>query len=93
MSRQLVSLKKCKHPRYSWRVTFRQGDERSQRYFAAKADAKTFADEKQIPITVSIGMAEFPANASKAEELIAKADSALYQAKNSGRNSWRVAGE
>jgi integrase len=50
MSRQIVTLRKCKHPRYSWRVTFRQGEEYAQKYFAAKADAKAFADEKQIEL-------------------------------------------
>lgn len=36
--------------------------------------------------TISIGMACFPLHFSSAEEIISAADSALYQAKNSGRN-------
>jgi len=50
MSRQLVTLKACKHPRYSWRVSFKQGDDYEQKYFTAKADAKSFADEKRVEL-------------------------------------------
>ena len=39
-----------------------------------------------ISVTVSIGLALVPDHARTAEELIAVADSALYQAKDSGRN-------
>jgi diguanylate cyclase (GGDEF)-like protein len=37
-------------------------------------------------ITISIGIAHYPAHGSSAEELIKAADMALYAAKNSGRN-------
>jgi diguanylate cyclase (GGDEF)-like protein len=40
----------------------------------------------QINVTVSIGLAIVPDHARTAEELIAVADSALYHAKDSGRN-------
>ena len=50
MSRQSVTLKKCNHPRYPWRVTFNQGDEYAQKYFVTKADAKSFADAKAIEL-------------------------------------------
>ena len=39
-----------------------------------------------IPITVSIGVAAFPAQAATAEALVAAADQALYAAKENGRN-------
>jgi len=42
-------------------------------------------------ITVSIGVATFPENGADPEELIRRADSAMYQAKQSGRNLVRVA--
>lgn len=43
--------------------------------------------EKEIRITVSIGMADSPAETVHSlEDMLAEADSALYQAKNSGRN-------
>jgi diguanylate cyclase (GGDEF)-like protein len=37
-------------------------------------------------VTASIGVASFPRDAANAEELIRKADAAMYQAKSSGRN-------
>lgn len=39
-------------------------------------------------VTVSIGIAAYPENADSADELIRKADIAMYSAKNSGRNMW-----
>lgn len=39
-----------------------------------------------IRITVSIGVASFPAHADNAQALVAAADAALYAAKQSGRN-------
>ncbi len=43
------------------------------------------------PITLSIGVAEFPAIAGTGEELIAAADAALYEAKRAGRDRVVVA--
>jgi diguanylate cyclase len=43
-------------------------------------------DHQSIRITVSIGVANYPLNADKAEELVLVADKALYAAKQSGRN-------
>jgi len=42
-------------------------------------------------ITISIGVAVFPANGSTPQELLAAADSALYQAKSEGRDRVVVA--
>jgi diguanylate cyclase (GGDEF)-like protein len=36
--------------------------------------------------TISIGIASFPEDARNPETLLAKADAALYRAKNEGRN-------
>jgi two-component system, cell cycle response regulator len=44
-----------------------------------------------LPTTVSIGIATMPEDAQEIEQLIEKADSALYQAKKSGKNKWCVA--
>jgi len=38
------------------------------------------------PITISVGICSFPIVAESLEELLAKADQALYDAKNTGRN-------
>src|SRR3989449_3259848 len=42
-------------------------------------------------VTVSIGIAEYPAHGDTPEELIASADAAMYQAKSGGRNRMVVA--
>ena len=44
------------------------------------------AYDKSSRVTISIGVATFPADARKAETLIEKADQALYVAKRKGRN-------
>jgi diguanylate cyclase (GGDEF)-like protein len=50
-----------------------------------EAEKFTLAFET-IRVTVSIGIAHFPEDAGSPEELIACADSAMYQAKSQGRN-------
>jgi diguanylate cyclase (GGDEF)-like protein len=42
--------------------------------------------EKQLSITVSIGVASYPLNADTKETLVTAADDAMYRAKQSGRN-------
>jgi len=41
---------------------------------------------KDISLTISIGVGSFPVDASNADELLKKADNALYQAKEKGKN-------
>jgi diguanylate cyclase (GGDEF)-like protein len=50
------------------------------------------SQQGQINVTVSIGVAVVPDHAGTTEELIAVADSALYQAKGGGRNQVICAG-
>jgi two-component system cell cycle response regulator len=42
--------------------------------------------EQRIPVTISVGLSECSASAQSAQELIGEADTALYDAKRSGRN-------
>lgn len=52
-----------------------------------------FDDEDKLPggkLTISCGIAECPLDAQTAEDLIEKADRALYQAKGSGKNLVKV---
>jgi diguanylate cyclase (GGDEF)-like protein len=49
------------------------------------------ADEGGGKVTVSIGVAEYPAHGGTPEALIASADAAMYQAKSGGRNRTVVA--
>lgn len=44
--------------------------------------------EKEIPICGSIGIALYPRNGGRAEDLICKADVALYNAKHSGKSTY-----
>lgn len=71
---------------------------------AAEADAVRLAERiiraiSQIPfrfegqnlrLTTSLGIALYPTHGADAEELIAHADAAMYQAKEAGKNAWRV---
>ena len=53
MARELVTLKKVKHPRYKFRVTYRQGDEYLQKYFTARTGpngADSFIAEKRVEL-------------------------------------------
>jgi len=58
----------------------------------AEAIRRAIASEKfvlafeTIPVTASIGIAHFPGDAATPEDLVAKADSALYLAKSQGRD-------
>ncbi|HEU5034330.1 MAG TPA: diguanylate cyclase [Mycobacteriales bacterium] len=44
-----------------------------------------------LPITVSLGVAVFPAHGDSAATLVRSADAALYAAKSGGRDGWRMA--
>ncbi|MDP3702142.1 MAG: EAL domain-containing protein [Hylemonella sp.] len=71
---------------------------------ANEADAERLAERivravSQIPfrlegqnfrLTTSLGIAHYPKNAGNSEELIAHADAAMYQAKETGKNAWSV---
>ena len=43
-----------------------------------------------LRLTTSLGIAVYPEHAETVEELIAHADTAMYQAKEAGKNAWRV---
>jgi putative nucleotidyltransferase with HDIG domain len=45
------------------------------------------------PVTVSIGVATFPAHGRRRDELLAGADAALYASKRSGKNCTSIAGD
>jgi diguanylate cyclase (GGDEF)-like protein len=53
--------------------------------FAIEKNNFTF-DGKQIPVTISVGVACLDSTSKNPEDLIAMADKALYDAKNQGRN-------
>jgi diguanylate cyclase (GGDEF)-like protein len=51
---------------------------------------KSYAEDRALPpnkrLTISVGIAIYPDDASTKDELISMADTALYQAKRSGKN-------
>ena len=49
--------------------------------------------KQKMPISISIGLSCFPDDAANKEELIKKADEALYQAKRSGKNRICIFGQ
>lgn len=61
----------------------------AQRLRRAVEQSRFFAGSPDAPehLTISIGVAVFGANAESKRDLVAAADSALYQAKRTGRNS------
>jgi diguanylate cyclase (GGDEF)-like protein len=58
-----------------------------ERARAAVAAAElALPDGSKVPVTVSVGVACFPENAETPEQLLARADRALYHAKQTGRD-------
>lgn len=45
---------------------------------------------QSLRLTSSLGIAVYPDHADSAEDLIARADTAMYQAKEAGKNAWRI---
>lgn len=45
---------------------------------------------RSLRLTTSVGIAMYPHHATEQDELIAHADAAMYQAKEAGKNVWRV---
>jgi diguanylate cyclase (GGDEF)-like protein len=48
---------------------------------------------REVRLTASLGIALYPKHAASSEEIVARADSAMYQAKMSGKNRWAVFGD
>ncbi|OYW24625.1 MAG: hypothetical protein B7Z49_02700 [Hydrogenophilales bacterium 12-63-5] len=45
---------------------------------------------QNLRLTTSVGIALYPSQAADSDELVAHADMAMYQAKQAGKNTWRV---
>jgi diguanylate cyclase (GGDEF)-like protein len=45
---------------------------------------------KNLRLTCSLGVAIYPEHAATTEDLVAHADAAMYQAKEAGKNTWRM---
>jgi diguanylate cyclase (GGDEF)-like protein len=63
------------------------GVRRKAEAIRAAIEAESFAAGfEPVKVTVSIGLAHFPRDAATPEELVARADAAMYAAKSGGRN-------
>jgi diguanylate cyclase (GGDEF)-like protein/PAS domain S-box-containing protein len=66
------------------------GEALSKRILAAVRDVYVLDGDKLARVTVSVGVANFPADGPDARALIMAADAAMYRAKQSGKNNYRV---
>ncbi len=55
-----------------------------------KLSVPIMLDQKEFVITVSIGIAGYPNDGDNANSLLSHADAAMYDAKNSGKNTYRL---
>lgn len=67
--------------------------ERFRQSFDHLHDAGAAGKSVKLPLTVSIGVAAFPDDGNRAQEIVRKANEALYRAKVSGRNKVCLARE
>ncbi len=49
--------------------------------------------EQEITLTISVGIAQYKIHKEDWQEFLSRADTALYQAKNNGRNQWMISEE
>ena len=70
--------------------TIDQADEIGERIRAKIENHDFMYDEKKLPITISVGVSQQDDNMKSWDELFQRADAALYQSKNNGRNQVTV---
>ena len=61
----------------------------AERVVRAVAQVPFRFEGQNLRVTASLGIAVYPDQAADAEELVARADIAMYQAKQAGKNTWR----
>ncbi len=62
----------------------------AERVVRAVAQIPFRFEGRNLRLTTSLGVAYLPDHAADADELVAKADIAMYQAKQAGKNTWRI---
>ena len=73
--------------------TFQAASEQADRLCKLVRSLILKSGEQKILVTVSIGVAQYKIHKEDWEALLHRADAALYQAKNSGRDRWAVSEE
>ncbi|MHB1591202.1 MAG: EAL domain-containing protein [Sulfuricella sp.] len=71
-------------------TTEREACALAERVVRAVAQIPFRFEGKNLRLTTSLGVALYPEHAENAEDLVAHADIAMYQAKDAGKNTWRV---
>ena len=75
----------CRYGGEEFVVILPQTDKKSAQFISERLRVQV---SLYIPTTVSIGISTYPEDAQDAQQLVQKADGALYQAKKSGKNKW-----
>jgi len=65
--------------------------EQASRLCQRVRELKTEINDHVLSVTISIGVAQYKIGQENWEQLLNRADTALYQAKNNGRDQWVVA--
>lgn len=71
-------------------VTEEEARTLAERIVRAIAQIPFRFEGQNLRLTTSLGIALYPRHAANAEELVAHADAAMYQAKEAGKNAWRL---
>ena len=71
-------------------VTQEQAQALAERVIRAISQIPFRFEGQNLRLTTSLGIALYPQHAANGEELIAHADAAMYQAKDAGKNTWRI---
>lgn len=71
-------------------VTQEQAQVLAERVIRAISQIPFRFEGQNLRLTTSLGIALYPLHADNVEELIAHADAAMYQAKDAGKNAWRI---
>jgi diguanylate cyclase (GGDEF)-like protein/PAS domain S-box-containing protein len=71
-------------------VTAQEAEALAERVVRAVSQIPFRFEGQNFRLTTSLGIALYPEHGINTEELIAHADAAMYQAKESGKNAWRI---
>jgi diguanylate cyclase (GGDEF)-like protein len=73
--------------------TLKAAEDQAERLCKLVRSLRIKSGDQEIGVTVSVGIAQYKIHTEDWEAFLSRADAALYQAKNSGRDQWAVAEE